>query len=938
MTSVFAARPRLWGASHSGSSMRRRAAVGSLFACLPQLAQGDNTGTDGAAVPTDFAVKRASEVQEDSGLRDVSADICWTGEFTKDHCCRGDPSTHPDCWDGVYSFGECCPNADCWDDGVFTFDHCCGERWGPRGNSACWSGTYTYSHCCLANQTAISWYEVMAERVDTAQFYAMDDFYTDAQYGDDFGYYSTGHVLAPGLSKDDPGLNETQQFAHFTTYPMVLSPHFGRVFCRLLFVMWIQLEERAPFRVVEMGAGSGQLSNDVQQCVRLNELGIAPPVWRRWASAFEYIIMERSPALARRQRERGLRVVAGDAQSTASCKPVLAAMAASTACAGQAGEESPECVPGDRGTAEAGASVVLSNELLDAFAPVKLRLSLYGKPNLTSCRAFQEVSLVHTISEKDLLSHLEVLGHSEQSRLAMLQSLSEYTESIFCAMANTTIGMEAMKRVPSNTSCLVLVFALGELINHVDLGVPAASHNMRLRIRKDAMLWSRVVEVVARLTGELFDSVAIPKDVYRQLRHQLKNAPDVEVSFLWATRTYHMPVALRQSRCDELQWWFVAHESRIKRLANFYASLGYPALHLVVRPGERNFIDLVDCLLGPTGGFKLSIDYGATFEGLAHSLSIDPKNDGIFVPPIPHELMGNLPNCHEFWPRCAGRIDWTTFVDFTNLAAAAENLGWRTIFYGAQSQLEHTSRLNLSANGVKYSVPGYSVLERTWASRHVASWYGRENLGVDVEAGTWLQRWTSFKALLMEKPPVPSVVRSQTLRRPVLFPSWHLDTQLIDSCWRFDPTIVPLADWIPRVGQGDARGALKGLTEEINDGLGRDYAMGYEEAQLSVRMVDWLVATGGCDDLRPASAAQTLASRGLWQLLRSRLLRKWGEIWGAEAVTRIALSLFERLADPESAEAASSPAACAGTQTYFTLCEDPGGGSMMSLRGFAARK
>ena len=27
----------------------------------------------------------------------------------------------------------------------------------------------------------------------------------------------------------------------------------------------------------------------------------------------------------------------------------------------------------------------------------------------------------------------------------------------------------------------------------------------------------------------------------------------------------------------------------------------------------------------------------------------------------------------------AGRIDWTTFVDFTNLAAAGERRGWRTL-------------------------------------------------------------------------------------------------------------------------------------------------------------------------------------------------------------------------------------------------------------------
>merc|ERR1719281_621243 len=151
---------------------------------------------------------------------------------------------------------------------------------------------------------------------------------------------------------------------------MALSPHFGRVTCRLLFLMWINLRERTPFRVVELGAGSGQLGFDIQQCVRNNELGITPSVWRRWAAAFEYLIVERSPALAERQRSRGLRVVNGDAQTGQSCQPALAALAESEACTGGAGAaDAPECTVGDRGTAATGASVVLSNELLDAFAP-----------------------------------------------------------------------------------------------------------------------------------------------------------------------------------------------------------------------------------------------------------------------------------------------------------------------------------------------------------------------------------------------------------------------------------------------------------------------------------------------------------------------------------------------------------------------------------------
>ena len=49
------------------------------------------------------------------------------------------------------------------------------------------------------------------------------------------------------------------------------------------------------------------------------------------------------------------------------------------------------------------------------------------------------------------------------------------------------------------------------------------------------------------------------------------------------------------------------------------------------------------------------------------------------MPPIPNELMMELPNCHNNWPVCAGRIDWTTFVDFTNMAAAGLEIGYETV-------------------------------------------------------------------------------------------------------------------------------------------------------------------------------------------------------------------------------------------------------------------
>ena len=178
-----------------------------------------------------------SLADETAALRDVSSDVCWQAGFTKEKCCRGDASTAPECWDGSYSFGECCPNADCWV-GEFSYDFCCGANYGPGGNKACWAGSFTHQLCCLANATSNSWADVLASQVETEQFYKMDDFYTDAQYGDEWGYYSKGHVLLGGGKGGQGETQGTQQFAHFTTYPMALSPHFARVFCRLLFVMW----------------------------------------------------------------------------------------------------------------------------------------------------------------------------------------------------------------------------------------------------------------------------------------------------------------------------------------------------------------------------------------------------------------------------------------------------------------------------------------------------------------------------------------------------------------------------------------------------------------------------------------------------------------------------------------------------------------------------
>ena len=199
-----------------------------------------------------------------------------------------------------------------------------------------------------------------------------------------------------------------------------------------------------------------------------------------------------------------------------------------------------------------------------------------------------------------------------------------------------------------------------------------------------------------------------------------------------ATKTKRISVPITPHRCQSqhIGSFLRRHAGRNTRLAKFYHDLGYPSLYSLLRPGEEEFIRLTDCLIaGDRGGHVLTIDYGASYEPLTNSLSVDPSYDGIFVPPIPHHLMEELPHCHGDWTVCAGRIDWTSFVDFTNMAAAGNELGYETVWYGPQTFLEQMGESDVGFNegilpnnfrgeGLKVSfrgeglkVSGYSVVQ-----------------------------------------------------------------------------------------------------------------------------------------------------------------------------------------------------------------------------------
>eukprot|EP00928_Gymnodinium_smaydae_P060690 TRINITY_DN4442_c0_g2_i1.p1 TRINITY_DN4442_c0_g2~~TRINITY_DN4442_c0_g2_i1.p1 ORF type:complete len:906 (+),score=91.96 TRINITY_DN4442_c0_g2_i1:49-2766(+) len=881
-----------------------------------------------SALPYDLIMPqlRTKDPQERRGsiLGDVSKSHCWIGAFTEEMCCR---QNNPDCWDEHLNMDECCPNADCWE-GDYTYETCCSGKPGV-GNAECWGDVYNYARCCALSEPSTTWVDNLFNSQSTEAFYSFDEFYNDAQYGTDFGYYSTGRVM--GAGKAAPDANE---FAHFTTFPMALSPHFGRVMMRSVFLMWQEREdankrEGVPtdeiFQVVEMGAGSGQLGQDIRDCVLQNCLGLPASVNERWQKVFRYTILERSPALASRQRERGLEVIVSDAQVADSCD-VLKSKAVRDNFA---------------------ADVVISNELVDAFAPVKLKLSVFDLDNIDpgECTSWTEMKLLHLIKVQDVMGlfaqHLGIRNPS-----LVVKQLRAFTNEFFCSAAETSVGKAAMSILPANTTCLAMVLGLSEIMEMTKLQIPAASNNVRLRLRKDHIvqqtLRRRVLDVQKQLNGYL----AIPRKIYQELRNALKEHSahnNLDITFLIATKTKRLSVPITADRCHNhgIGAFLKRHAARARRLARFYHDLGYPSIYVLMRPGEEEFLRLTDCLLAKDKvGHVLTIDYGASFEPLSHSLSVDSNYDGIFVPPIPHHLMEELPHCHGDWTVCAGRIDWTTFVDFTNLAAVGNELGYETLFYGPQCFLEQMTMSPSSSKEVDGSigtVSGYSIIENVgWIERHTTNWYGPE------KGEPWEQRWTGFKALLQRVPPADARTgkrkrgaheHSDPLTKSiepldakqyavVRAPTWHLDTTEIDPCWLYDPTMMPIADWIKINAvstNSTAREVLTTLTAEVDRALGERFASGYEEAQLSVRLVDFVVKSVGCLSL---SNPDSVSSK--W---RSWYKERWTDVWKGDVLDKVGPAVMDIIRSEARALAANTtqtsrhyPFECMARQTFRILC------------------
>lgn len=84
---------------------------------------------------------------------------------------------------------------------------------------------------------------------------------------------------------------------HFDTYPLALSPYFGEMVARRAHKVWHTLGRPRRFELCEIGAGNGQLCLDTLSFLA----GRTTEEWRTFARACSYRIVEKSPALRRRQ-------------------------------------------------------------------------------------------------------------------------------------------------------------------------------------------------------------------------------------------------------------------------------------------------------------------------------------------------------------------------------------------------------------------------------------------------------------------------------------------------------------------------------------------------------------------------------------------------------------------------------------------------------------
>ena len=209
------------------------------------------------------------------------------------------------------------------------------------------------------------------------RFSTWREFHEDSLHHPAWGYYTDGRVAfgEEGGSADD-----------FTTFPVSMRPAFGAMLADRIHSLWLasrgvgmrsgDADDRLPFLVTELGAGTGVLAHDI-----LTHCESSLP---QFYAQLTYVIGERSHALraiqgetnARFVAEGKLRIVPADARDLhgSALRETLLEIA-SQARAHQGTHQGRTARAGAAAAAGAGASppvhflrgAVISNELPDAF-------------------------------------------------------------------------------------------------------------------------------------------------------------------------------------------------------------------------------------------------------------------------------------------------------------------------------------------------------------------------------------------------------------------------------------------------------------------------------------------------------------------------------------------------------------------------------------------
>eukprot|EP00928_Gymnodinium_smaydae_P029554 TRINITY_DN22221_c0_g2_i1.p1 TRINITY_DN22221_c0_g2~~TRINITY_DN22221_c0_g2_i1.p1 ORF type:complete len:875 (-),score=181.55 TRINITY_DN22221_c0_g2_i1:43-2667(-) len=645
----------------------------------------------------------------------------------------------------------------------------------------------------------------------SSQIYSFQEFYTDAQYGPDFGYYSTGAILhadGPADNGVEGGGGASQEwFNSYTTLPMSLSPDFADALCDRLVTMWQAMGRPERVIVAEFGGGTGMLARDILRRAR-NSHGAF------YAALARYVIAERSAALRGAQQHTAaefvaagkLQVVSADAREASRVRPTLQAALA------EGGDE------GETST----VGFVLSNELLDEFDPVRLRLMwAAGDPpsaeRCSECDVYREAHVVHYV---DAAAFHALMQPGIETPMFAEEALWE-GQSLHCGLLSTpalrqaalavTEEMEPFERescAPMLVCCLPFLLAANQalMFNAVALDPE------QLKIRREREPGGKPIGELANLyrhhLRRLNGTVPLSKQRYRELRRLASaRGSDVERALLVGGAPSVLPgrmyseevfLSLHPRRCAELRGWMQRHAARLAvaaRLRNGVAWIydgdagyGRTSMHLklVVRPGEAAFVEQAAKLLDE--GFLVTLDYGADADALVWQALIRPNYEGIHIMDARNELAKECTDVSYL--ECPGLQDLTTSVDFTEVAEAGRQLGdWEVLAYGPIFLLElafHGTALDLAAPGEPMRL-GHLV-ERAFGVRTagLSAWYQKPEQ----------DPWASFKLLVQHRG-----ARGGQWTLGALSNEWPLSAmpRLVSSpspCWRRDITKPPLASFI----------------------------------------------------------------------------------------------------------------------------------------------